>query len=96
MKTLAVTVVVGAQITINNQLKVGAAMARETMTTTALTMTMKTKGSMAAAVAAWRRWAAQRQLGSSSDNGVSTAASTVMLPPQAVAVAMKTPVLQSR
>jgi hypothetical protein len=55
-KTPAVTVVVGAQISINNQLKVVAVMARETMTTTTTTMTMKTKGSVAAAGSATAAW----------------------------------------
>ncbi len=58
MKTQVATVVAGAQITINNQLKLGEATARKTMTTTAKTMTMKMKGNTAAAVAAWRQWAA--------------------------------------
>jgi hypothetical protein len=57
-KTPATTVVVGAQITINNQLKAGAALARETMTTIETMMTMKMKGSMAAVAVAWQRWAA--------------------------------------
>jgi hypothetical protein len=43
------------------------------------------------AAAAWRRWAAQRKLGGSGGDGGSAAASTIKLPPCAVAVAMMTP-----
>jgi hypothetical protein len=42
-KTPAVTAVAGAQITINNQLKAGAATTRETTMTTETTMMMKIK-----------------------------------------------------
>ncbi len=90
-KTQAVIVVAGAQLPINNQLKVGAAMAREMTMTTATTMTMKTKGTAAAAAAAWRQWAARWKLGGSGGDGRSAAASTIKLPPCASAVAMMTP-----
>ena len=67
MKTPAVTAMVGAQTTINNQLKSGTA--TETATMTATTMRMETKAtSVAAAAAAWGRrpaWRWWRQLGES-------------------------------
>ena len=43
MKTLVATTIVGAQTTVNNQLKAVTAMAIETETMTETTMTMKTK-----------------------------------------------------
>ncbi len=90
-KTQVVIVVAGAQLPINNQLKVEAATGREIMTTTAMMMTMKTKGAAAAAAAAWRWWAARQKLGGSGGNGGSAAASTIKLLPCAVAVATMTP-----
>jgi hypothetical protein len=90
-KIQAVIVVGEAQLPIYNQLKVGAATARKMMTTTAATMTMKTKGTAAAVAAAWRQWAARRKLGDSGGDGGSAPTSTIKLPPCAVAVATMTP-----
>ena len=53
MKTPAVTAMVGAQTTINNQLKSGTA--TETATMTATTMRMETKATLVAAAAEVRR-----------------------------------------
>ncbi len=63
MKTPATTAMVGAQTTINNQLK--SMTATETGTMTATTMRMETKATVAAVESrrpAWQRW---RQLGES-------------------------------
>ncbi len=51
MKTPAVTVLGGAQATINNQLQVVATRVTETVTVTATTMRMKTKAKAKAAAA---------------------------------------------
>jgi hypothetical protein len=66
MKTPAVTVMAGAQTTINNQLKAATETVTETATMTATTMTMETKATAVAEVR--RQHGGGSQLGGSGGN----------------------------
>jgi hypothetical protein len=69
-KTLAATAMVGAQTTINNQLKAAMAIVTETATMTATRITMRTKATAVVAAAALAV-AALRQHGGVASTGIS-------------------------